>query len=223
MSATAVSREAGFFGTNVGQKIVMAVTGLVLSGFIVGHVAGNMQIFAGATAINHYSELLHASAELLWAVRLVLIAALVLHVRAAVTLYARKGEARPVAYARKGHRGSTFASRFMIWSGYALGAFLVFHLLHFTTGNVHPDFVPGDVYHNVTSAFRSPAIAGLYVVAMIFLSLHLSHGLFSFTQSLGLSHPGHAARAKAIARVLAVVIAAGFAAVPIAVLAAVIK
>jgi succinate dehydrogenase / fumarate reductase cytochrome b subunit len=223
MSSIAADTKTSFFATTVGQKIVMAVTGVVLAAFVVGHVAGNLQIFAGATAINRYSALLHASAELLWAVRLVLLAALVLHVRAALSLYARKGEARPVPYAKTAHRASTLASRTMIWSGYALAAFIVYHLLHFTTGNAHPDFIAGDVFHNVTSAFRSPAIAGIYVVAMVFLSLHLSHGLFSLTQSLGLSNPRHAARARAVARVLAVVIAAGFAAVPIAVLAAVIK
>ncbi len=223
MSATAVETGNRFFGTTIGKKIVMAVTGVVLSGFVVGHVAGNLQIFEGKLAINHYSELLHASMELLWGVRLVLIASVILHVRAALSLYALKSAARPVAYAKKAHRASTLASRFMIWSGYALAAFIVFHLLHFTTGTAHPDFVAGDVFHNVTSAFRDPVIVAVYVVSMIFLSLHLSHGLFSLTQSLGLSNPRHAARVKVFARVLAVVVAAGFAAVPIAVLAAVIK
>ena len=223
MSATAAATRAGFFETTVGKKIVMAVTGVILAGFLVGHMAGNLQIFAGATTINRYGALLHASDELLWGVRIVLIAALILHIRAALQLYARKAAARPVAYAKKANRASTPASRFMINSGYALGAFIVYHILHFTVGIAHPDFIRGDVFHNVTVAFSDWRIAGIYVVAMAFLSMHLSHGLFSLTQSLGLENPRHAARAKRVAQALAVIIAAGFAAVPIFVLAGVVK
>jgi len=223
MSATAAATRAGFFETTVGKKIVMAVTGVILAGFLVGHMAGNLQIFAGATTINRYGALLHASDELLWGVRIVLIAALILHIRAALQLYARKAAARPVAYAKKANRASTPASRFMIYSGYALGAFIVYHILHFTVGIAHPDFIRGDVFHNVTVAFSDWRIAGIYVVAMAFLSMHLSHGLFSLTQSLGLENPRHAARAKRVAQALAVIIAAGFAAVPIFVLAGVVK
>jgi succinate dehydrogenase / fumarate reductase cytochrome b subunit len=223
MSATAVETGSKFYGATIGKKIVMAVTGVILVLFLVGHVAGNLQILAGAEKINHYAELLHSSAGMLWGVRVVLIASAVLHVRAALQLYALKAAARPVAYAKKENRGATLASRFMIWTGYALGAFLVYHILHFTTGNAHPDFIPGDVFHNVTTAFQNPAIAAIYIVCMVFVSMHLYHGLFSFTQSLGLSHPRYSANAKAVAKVLAVLIAAGFAAVPIAVLAAVVK
>ena len=223
MSATAAATRAGFFETTVGKKIVMAVTGVILAGFLVGHMAGNLQIFAGATTINRYGALLHASDELLWGVRLVLITALILHVRAAVQLYMRKAAARPVAYAKKANRASTLASRIMIYSGYALGGFLVYHILHFTTGNAHPDFIPGDVFHNVTVAFRNPAIAAIYVVAMVFVAMHLSHGLFSFTQSLGLDNPRHAAWARRAAQIVAVILAAGFIAVPLGVLAGVVR
>jgi succinate dehydrogenase / fumarate reductase, cytochrome b subunit len=223
MSATAVDTRGRFYRTTIGKKIVMAVTGVILGGFVLVHMAGNLQIFGGAVMINHYGELLRTSMELLWGARLVLFLALVLHVRAALQLYALKAAARPVAYQVTAHRASTIASRFMIWSGYALFAFIVYHILHFTTGTAHPDFVEGDVFHNVTTAFRNPAIAGIYVVAMVLLYLHLSHGLFSLTQSLGLSHPRYSARAKGLAAVLAIVIAAGFAAVPIAVFAALVK
>jgi succinate dehydrogenase / fumarate reductase cytochrome b subunit len=223
MSATAVDTGSKFYGAPIGKKIVMALTGLILVLFLVAHVAGNLQILAGASKINHYAELLHASTGLLWGARIVLIASVVLHVRAALQLQALKAAARPVAYAKKAHRVATMASRFMIWTGYALGAFIVYHILHFTTGAAHPDFVEGDVFHNVTTAFKNPAIAGLYLVCMVFVAMHLFHGLWSFTQSLGLSHPRSSATAKTVAKVLAVVIAAGFAAVPIAVLAAVVK
>jgi succinate dehydrogenase / fumarate reductase cytochrome b subunit len=223
MSATAAGTDTRFYRATIGKKVVMAVTGLVLAGFVVVHMAGNLGILGGAEKFNHYAELLRTSMPLLWAARLVLLASVVLHVRAAVQLYALKAAARPVAYAKKAHRKASFASRFMIWSGYALAAFIVYHILHFTTGTAHPDYVEGDVFHNVTSAFRNPVIAAIYVVSMAFLFLHLQHGLFSFTQSLGLSHPGYSARAKVVANLVAAVVAAGFAAVPIAVLAAVVR
>jgi succinate dehydrogenase / fumarate reductase cytochrome b subunit len=223
MSATAVATGSRFYRATIGKKIVMAVTGLILTGFVIVHMAGNLGIVGGAEKFNHYAELLRTSMPLLWAARLVLLASVVLHIRAALQLYALKAAARPVAYAKKAHRGATFASRFMIWSGYALAAFIVYHILHFTTGTAHPEFIEGNVFHNVTSAFKNPAIAGIYIVSMGFLYLHLSHGLFSFTQSLGLSHPRYTRIAKVLATTLAVIIAAGFAAVPIAVLAAVVR
>jgi succinate dehydrogenase / fumarate reductase cytochrome b subunit len=223
MSATVGSTGSRLYDATIGKKIVMAVTGFILVLFVVVHMTGNLQILGGATKINHYAELLRTSMPLLWAARLGLIASVGLHIRAALQLYALKARARPVAYAKKGHRGATLASRAMIWSGYGLGLFIVYHILHFTTGTAHSDFIEGDVFHNVTTAFRNPLIAGIYLVSMGFFFLHLSHGLFSFTQSLGLSHPRYSAAAKGIARVVAVIVAAGFAAVPIAVLTALVK
>lgn len=201
----------------------MAVTGLILVGFVVVHMAGNLGVLSGAEKFNHYAALLRTSMPLLWTARLVLLASVLLHVRAAVQLYALKAAARPVGYAKKAYRTASFASRFMIWSGYALGAFVVYHLLHFTTGTVHHEFIEGNVFHNVTSAFKNPVIAGIYLVSMGFLFMHLQHGLYSFTQSLGLSHPRYSGLAKSVAYAIAAVVAAGFAAVPIAVLAAVVK
>ena len=223
MSATVAGTGSRFYETAIGKKIVMAVTGVMLVGFVLMHMAGNLQLFGGADKFNHYAQLLRTSMPLLWTARIVLIAAVALHVRAALQLYALKAAARPVAYAKKAHRGATLASRTMIWSGYGLALFIVLHILHITTGTVHSDFVEGDVFHNVTSAFKNPLIAGAYVVSMGFLYMHISHGIFSLTQSLGLSHPRYSATAKIVARVLSVIIAVGFAAVPIAILAAIVK
>lgn len=223
MSATAVGSGSRFYRATIGKKIVMAVTGLILVGFVVVHMAGNLGVLKGAESFNHYAELLRTSMPLLWAARGVLLLAVVLHVRAALQLYALKAAARPVAYAKKASRVATPASRFMIWSGYALAAFIVYHILHFTTGTVHSSYIEGNVFHNVTTAFKNPLIAGIYLVSMGFLFMHLQHGLFSFTQSLGLSHPSYSKRAKVVANVIAAVVAAGFAAVPIAVLAAVVR
>lgn len=223
MTALAVTKRARFYDTTVGKKAVMAVTGIVLFGFLVGHMLGNLQVFAGREKINGYAEFLHHSTGLLWGTRAALLLAVVLHVRAAVQLYALKAEARPVAYAKKGHRGASVTSRVMIYTGFLLLAFIVFHLLHFTTGTVHDAFVEGDVFHNVTSAFAQPAIAGIYLVAMGMLAMHLHHGLFGMTQSLGLAHPTHAARARALSVVVAIVLALGFAAIPAAVLAGLVR
>jgi succinate dehydrogenase / fumarate reductase, cytochrome b subunit len=219
MSATALPSGSRFYRATIGKKLVMAATGLMLSGFIVVHMAGNLGVLGGAEKFNHYAALLRTSMPLLWAARLVLIGSVVLHVRAALQLQALKAAARPVAYAKKAHRAATPASRFMIWSGYALGAFIVLHLLHLTTGTIHPSYVEGNVFHNVTSAFKSPLVAGGYLLSMGFLFMHLQHGLFSFTQSLGLSHPRYSALSKRVAYVIAAVVSAGLAVVPIAVLA----
>jgi succinate dehydrogenase / fumarate reductase cytochrome b subunit len=225
MSATVVETGARFYRATIGKKIVMGVTGVILGGFVLVHMAGNLQVLGGAEMIDGYAKLLRTSMELLWLARLVLLASVVLHIRAAIQLYALKAKARPIAYAKTAHRASTLASRVMIWTGYALGAFIVFHILHMTVGwsVVSPSFEEGHVYHNVVAAFQNPVVAGVYVVSMVCLSLHLSHGLFSLTQSLGMSHPRYAARAKVLGRVLAVLIAGGFALVPIAVLAAIVK
>lgn len=223
MSANTAAPQTGFYTATIGKKVVMAVTGLILAGFVVVHMAGNLGILRGAESFNHYAELLRTSMPLLWAARAVLVAAVVLHVRAALQLYALKAKARPIAYAKTQHRGATLASRFMIWTGYALAAFLVLHLLHFTTGTIHTNFVDGNPFHNVTSAFANPIIALAYVVCMGFLFMHLRHGLYSLTQSIGLSHPRYVQLVKVLANVIAAAVAAGFAVVPLAVLTALVK
>src|SRR6185437_12122987 len=123
MSATVGNTGSRFYEATIGKKIVMAVTGVVLVLFVIVHMSGNLQILGGAAKINHYAELLRSSMPLLWGARLSLIAAVVLHVRAALQLYSLKAAARPVAYAKKAHRGATLASRTMIWSGYGLALF----------------------------------------------------------------------------------------------------
>lgn len=224
MSATATGTAGpNFYRATIGKKVVMAITGVILAGFTVVHMAGNLGVVRGAEHFNAYAAFLKMSAPVLWGSRIVLLSAVVLHIRAALQLYALKAQARPVAYAKKGYRTKSFGSRFMIWSGYALAAFIVLHLLHFTIGALPgTDFVEGDVFHNVSVAFHNPIIVLLYLVSMAFLFLHLNHGLYSLTQSLGLSHPGYSAKAKVGAIVLAAVIAGGFALTPIAVMANVI-
>ncbi len=197
----------------------MAVTGLILVTFVVMHMLGNLLIFQGPARINAYSRFLHGTGELLWVVRLVLLAAVVLHIDAAVQLTRRSLAARPVGYEEHDPQVSTFAARTIRWGGGLLLIFVVFHLLHFTTGTLLPTFHPGDVYLNVVTGLRVWPVAVFYVIAMVALGLHLYHGAWSSIRTLGLARPSRDPLHRPIATVLAIVVAAGFALVPVAVLA----
>ncbi|MSP62653.1 MAG: succinate dehydrogenase cytochrome b subunit [Myxococcales bacterium] len=223
MSATTADRISSFYQTSIGKKVVMAATGVILFGFLVGHLLGNVQIFAGADKFNAYAEFLHNTPSLLWGTRIVLLLSLFGHVTAVVQLYRARAEARPVQYKVKRNRGATLASRLMLVSGVAVFAFIIFHLLHFTTGTVHGDFKPDDPAHNLISAFTIPTVALAYVVAMGLVAMHLYHGLWSFTQSLGVSHPRYTGRIKASAMLVSVALCAAFASIPILILAHYVK
>ena len=167
----------------------MALTGVILTGFVLIHMTGNLLLYQGPEALNHYAELLQSKPPLVWTARLVLLASVALHIWAATTLTLANWAARPVGYRKTAYEASTYASRTMRWGGPLLLLFIVYHLLHFTVGAVHPDFVRGDVYHNVVIGFRDPRVAFFYVLSMAALSLHLFHGVNSMLQTLGLSHP----------------------------------
>lgn len=215
---------ARFWDSSIGKKIVMALTGLVLVGFVLGHMAGNLQAFMGAEKLDAYGAMLHGPlAELLWLVRAVLLACVVLHVTAAVQLTLRNRAARPADYARRDPQASTFASRTLRLGGLILLAFIVFHILHFTTGHVHPDFREGAVYHNLVTGLQSPVVLGFYLLAMASLALHLYHGIWSSVRSLGVSRASGHPLKRRVALGLAVLIAGGFTAVPFGVLLGVLK
>jgi len=221
------------YRSTIGKKLIMAVTGLVLVVFVIGHMAGNLQEFLGPARMNAYSAFLKSTGELLWIARLGLLTATVLHVLMAWQLTQIKRAARPVDYARREPQVSTLASRTMRWGGVVLLVFIVFHLLHFTTGTVfpiasrpdtqYPAFSHTDVYGNVISAFRTPWVAVVYVVAMLFLLLHLFHGAWSSVRTLGLSKPSSDPLHRRISTVIAVVVWLGFSAIPVAVLLGVIR
>ena len=206
--------------TTVGKKAIMAVTGVILFGFVIGHLLGNLQVFLGREVLNHYAELLHAKPALLWVVRSVLIAAVGLHIVTAVQLALRKNQARPQAYVSKRHyQYASYASRTMYWSGPILLAFIVYHLLHFTVGAVHPEFSPTDVYSNVVIGFQRVPVSIAYIVAMLFLGLHLYHGVWSMFQSLGQARPQYTSTLKALAGVAAAFLTFGNIAIPVSILA----
>ena len=211
-----------FWRSSLGLKIVMAVTGLILLGFVVVHMIGNLQVYMGAEALNAYGVFLrqvgHGGA--LWAARAVLLVSVVLHIWSAWRLTLMNHAARPVGYREVERRQSTYASRTMRWSGVIVLLFIVYHLMHFTFGlrAVHPDFVPGDVFHNFVVGFQNPLVSAFYILAMLALGLHLYHGAWSFLQTLGLSHPRYNHLRHALATFVTVVVVAGNISFPVAVL-----
>jgi len=212
------------YRSTVGKKIVMGVTGLVMIGFLLAHVTANLLSFQGPLKINAYSAFLHSTGELLWVARGILLLSLVLHVVAAVQLTLLDRAARPVEYAQRKAQASTLASTTLRWGGLLLFAFIIFHLLHFTIGSVHPSFVEGNPYQNLVTGFRGhPAVVAFYLAAMTGLGLHLYHGGSAMFQSLGLSHPSYDPGRQRLMRVIAVLVAAGFAAVPLGVALGVIR
>jgi len=210
-----------FVASTIGRKVVMAATGLVLFGFVLGHFVGNLTLYLGREAINAYSAFLHGFLHGggLWAARAVLAACAVLHVWSATSLTLDSWAARPQGYRRWTAKDSTYASRTMRWGGVILFAFIVFHLLTLTFGRFQPDYRPGDVYDNVVGSFRQWPVALFYVVAMVLLALHLDHGVWSLCQTLGLSHPRWKRWARRAARGFALLILVGNGSFPIAVLA----
>jgi succinate dehydrogenase / fumarate reductase cytochrome b subunit len=215
-----MKRAGTLFTSSIGRKWIMAVTGFILFGFVLAHMSGNLLVYLGPEALNGYGEFLreflHGTG--LWIARGVLLAAVALHIWAAVSLSVDNLGARPVGYRRDHHESSTYASRTMIWGGPILALFVVYHLLHFTTGQAHPDFVHGDVYHNFVVGFSSPAVVTAYVVAMLALGLHLYHGVWSMLQTMGLSHPRYDAARKQAAAAFAALIVVGNVSMPLAVL-----
>ena len=229
MAATVIGareiRPVRFWESTNGKKVIMGVTGFILFAFIVGHMLGNLQIYAGADKFNGYGHFLHGVPELLWIVRIGLLIAVGLHIWASVGLAARKINARPVGYAKRQNTVSSYASRTMYWSGPILLAFVIYHILHLTAGVVHPgsSFREGDVYANTVGGFQVWYVSAWYIFSMILLGLHLRHGVWSMFQSLGINHPRHTPILQKAALAFAIVITAGFISIPVSVLLGLVK
>lgn len=212
-------RSPSLWSSTVGKKIVMAVSGLIMVGFVVLHMAGNLQLFEGADRLNTYSAFLHGPAgEVLWLLRALLLVAAVAHVISAYQLTVLDRAARPVPYAKRKLQAATIGSRTMRVGGIVLALFIVLHVLHFTTLTLQPaPLTPGDVYANVLASFQVWWVTALYVGAMVALALHLYHGMWSAVRTLGFERgrldPFH----RPVAITLAVIVWAGFTLVPVAV------
>jgi succinate dehydrogenase / fumarate reductase cytochrome b subunit len=211
--------------TSLGSKVVMAVTGVLLFGFLIAHMAGNLLVFRGQEAMNAYAHMLQTSGILLWALRAGLLAVFALHVATGIRLASANRAARPERYVRQGTVQASFASLTMVQSGVVALAFLLYHLLHFTFGAIQRDHYllhdaagRHDVYTMVVLGFGNPLVTVSYVVAVLLLGLHLSHGLQSMFQSVGWRHPRYTPWITTGAPVAAALLTAGFLAVPLAIL-----
>ncbi len=214
-----------FWNTSVGAKIVMAVTGLVLFGFVIGHMLGNWQVFSGPEKLNAYAEFLHSHAGLLWTTRTVVIISVVLHIWSASRLTLDNRAVRPVAYVVNTPRKANFASRNMYLTGAMVFFFLAYHLMQFTWRWTNPEFASlkdaagrMDVYAMVVAGFQNPLISGAYIIAMVLLGIHLWHGISSMFQSLGITRPKYRGFFDGLGPVVASLIVIGEIVMPIAVL-----
>jgi succinate dehydrogenase / fumarate reductase, cytochrome b subunit len=211
-----MSLVANFWHSTIGKKVVMAFSGLIGLGYVIAHMIGNLQAFQGAEKIDGYAAMLHGPLKsVVILARIVLLAAVVLHVVAAYQLTMRSRAARPVGYASRAPQVSTFASRTLRWGGVLLLVFIIFHILHFTIGTVHPDFQDIKPYHNIVVGFQQKWVAIFYVIAMAALGMHLFHGAWSSMRTLGLVKPSADPLKRTLPIVLAVAVSAGFAAVPL--------
>ncbi|HEX6134179.1 MAG TPA: succinate dehydrogenase cytochrome b subunit [Longimicrobiales bacterium] len=212
--------------STVGKKIIMATTGLILIGFVVFHMLGNLKVYQGAEAFNHYAEGLRTfgdpffgRGQLLWLLRIVLLAAVIIHIVAATQLTIRSRRARPVGYTKyDDDLAFSYASRTMVWGGLIILAFVIYHLMHLTFGNVHPSFVEGDAYHNFVAGFESWPVSIAYVLVMIPLGFHLYHGFWSMLHSFGATNPKFNHLRRPIAAVLALGVVLPNISFPVAVL-----
>lgn len=209
--------------STVGRKTLVAITGVMMIGFLVAHVVGNLQMYEGrgltpdTTKMNEYSALLHREMALLWVARLGLIATAVVHIVCTISLAIQNKAARPQGYVMK-KTYSTAASRMMVFGGLFILCYIVYHLLHFTLGAVHKDlYHPHDVYQNVIDSFQNPAISAVYIAAMIALYFHLYHGTVALFETLGMTNPLHIQWIKKLGFILSVGICAGFISIPVGV------
>lgn len=209
--------------STIALKVYMALTGVVLTGFVIGHMAGHLQVFTGRDAYNSYAQMLQNLGMLKWAVRLGLLGAIAVHIACAVTLNNRKHSARPHGYPGGLRRNRTsVAAMYMFEGGLVVFAFILYHLAHFTLGFVHTegfDLVDGqrrDLYSHFVMSFQHPLIVATYILANAALAAHLSHGVQSMFKTLGLAEGRYRHPIELVGPAIAVIVFLGFIAVPIA-------
>lgn len=222
---------SSFFSSSVGKKMIVAVTGVVLIAFVVGHLLGNLQVFLGPDWVNSYAEHLRELGPLLWVIRGFLLVNVLLHIFYTIRLTLENRRARPVSYKRKDNVKATFASRSMALSGLVLLAFILYHLAHFTVRVTDPRFLllkadplnRFDVFSMMVYGFQNYFVSGFYVLGMFLLALHLSHGTSSFFQSLGLNDKKLTPKLATTGRIFAWLIFVGYTSIPVAVLLHLVK
>jgi succinate dehydrogenase / fumarate reductase cytochrome b subunit len=221
---TGAPRLMAFWRSLVGQKIIMAVTGIMLYAFLVEHLLGLLLIFLGPAKLNGYKWLLDGPLhEIIWAARVVLLVALLLHLIAAARVTLTHWRARPVGYLTRKDGETTYAARTMIVSGPLIFLFLGYHLMMFTFLTTGPGYSPTDDYRNIVLAFQVPTISVVYILAMLILGFHLWHAGWSMLQTLGITWPTRPALRRVLIPVLTVLITGGYLSIPLAVLAGLVR
>ena len=230
-----MKRVLYLYQSSVGKKVTMALSGLFVVGWLFGHMTGNLKAFLGSDEfgefpINHYAQFLREMGAPvlpdtvgLWGVRVLLGGAILLHVVSSAQLARQSKAASSHSYGKQEALSFSYASRTMRWGGVIVLFYIIYHHLHLTLGSVHPDFVPGDPHSNLIVGFQSPLVVGFYTLANVALGMHLYHGLWSLTQTLGLSHPRYNHIRRPIAAGLTVILIGGFLSVPLAVMAGILK
>jgi len=220
------------YRSSLGKKYIMAISGFALFLFVIAHMAGNLQIFLGREAINSYAAFLKSKPGLLWSARAGLLILVILHIMAAIQLVSENSEARPVKYAEGKPTAASLASRTIFISGLVIFAFVIYHLLHFTFGVTNPEFLTNrdpldplrhDVYGMMIEGFSNPYVSAFYIISMGLLCLHLSHGVSSAFQSIGIRNQGNVRAIHLAARIAAVVVFLGNCAIVISVLSGWVK
>ncbi len=222
-----MDRALTFYDTTIGKKTVMALSGLVLFGFVLGHMLGNLQVFLGPEVFNAYAIGIHNLPPLLWGARIVLLTAVTAHIVSAVKVVAASKAARPVAYRMKKDVAATFASRTMFLSGVVIVLFVLYHLAHFTYPGVamgayeHQHY--SMVYSNFVNGFSIPWVVALYILAQVALGLHIYHGGWSLLQTLGLNNPLRNSAWYGTMRFIALAVTVGNIILPLSVLVGVVS
>ncbi len=221
--------------SSLGKKYIMAISGLVLVGFVVGHLLGNLQIFLGPEALNRYGHFLQTTPELVWPARIGLLVLVILHIVSAIALSRQNRAARPVPYAHSEVVASSYASRTMLMSGLIVLAFIIYHLLHFTVQVPSINFTGQDfraledakqrhdIYRMMVLGYQRPLVSGFYALSIGLLCLHLSHGVSAMFQSMGLSNRTYEVWLGRFAPGLAVLLFLGYCSIPAAVLLGIVK
>ena len=221
---------SSYLSSSIGRKWIVALTGLGLFGFVVGHLIGNLQVFLGPEPLNRYALFLQSLGELLWVIRLGLLAMVVAHIVFTIKLRMENRAARPVGYAVTNRRAATLPARMMTLSGLMVLCFIIFHLLHFTAQKIDPSFAHmtdamgrHDVYRMMITGFKNPWASGFYIVAVGLLAMHLNHGIGSLFQTLGLNSAKLRPLWEKGGVAFSWLIFLGYASIPVAVLTGVLK
>lgn len=219
-----MNRLVSYWRSSIGAKVTVAITGLMLFGFLVGHLAGNLLAFSGPKALNDYAYFLKSNPGILWGARIGLLGAFALHIATTVRLARMNRAARPVRYAFESTIQASKPSRFMVQTGLLVLAYVVYHLLHFTLGVTNPEHFDvqdaegrHDVFRMLVLGFQNPAISITYIVAQVILFMHLAHGLQSTLQTVGFRHPRYTPLVEKLGPGIAAIVTLGFLSIPVAV------